>query len=57
MFEVHQVKMHNFGIPKCLQQYENVGTVEVDTYNIIYNKIYLCSLKSAQTSNAVKTKV
>ena len=51
------MKMHNFGIPKCLQQYENVGTVEVDTYNIIYNKIYLCSLKSAQTSNAVKTKV
>jgi len=38
MFEVHQVKVHN-GVPKCLQQCENVGTVEVDIYNIIYNKM------------------
>jgi len=42
MFEVHQVKVHIFGIPKCLQQCENVGTNEVDIYNIIYNKIYPC---------------
>jgi hypothetical protein len=57
MFEVHEVKVHIFGIPKCLQQYKNVGTVEVDTYSIIYNKMYPCSSKSARTSNAVKTKV
>jgi hypothetical protein len=29
MFEVHEVKVHIFGIPKCLQQCENVGTSEV----------------------------
>jgi len=40
MFEVHQVKVHIFGIPKCLQQWENVGTFEVDIYSIIYIKIY-----------------
>jgi len=44
-----------FGIPKCLQQCENVSTVEVGIYNIIYIKMYPCSLKSAQTGNAVKT--
>ena len=36
MFEVRQVKVHIFGIPKCLRQWENVGTNEVDIYNIIY---------------------
>jgi len=35
-----------FRIPKCLQQWEKVGTVEVDIYNFIYNKMYPCSLKS-----------
>jgi len=40
MFEVHQVKVHIFAIPKCLQQWENVGTVEVDIYNIIYIKYF-----------------
>jgi len=30
MYEVHQVKVHILGIPKCLQQWENVGTNEVD---------------------------
>jgi hypothetical protein len=49
------VKVHIFGIPKCLQQCENVDTIEVDIYNIIYNiKMYPCSLKRAQTGNAVK---
>jgi len=36
MYEVHQVEGHIFGIPKYLQQWENVGTNEVDIYNIIY---------------------
>jgi len=36
-----------FGIPKCLQQCGNVGTAEVDIYNITYIKMYPCSLKSA----------
>jgi len=36
MFEVHQVKVHIFGIQKCLQLCENVGTIEVNIYNIIY---------------------
>jgi len=40
MFEVHQVKVHIIGIPKYLQQWENVGTNEVDIYNIIYIKMY-----------------
>ena len=31
-----------FGIPKCLQQRENVDTIEVDIYSIIYNKMYPC---------------
>jgi len=42
MFEVHQVKVHIFGIPKCLQQWKNVDTIEVDIYNIIYIKMYPC---------------
>jgi len=29
MFKVHQVAVHIFGIPKCLQQYENVDTNEI----------------------------
>ena len=36
MFEVHQVKVHIFGIQKCLQQCENVGTIEVNIYSIVY---------------------
>jgi hypothetical protein len=36
MYEVHQVKVHIFGIPKCLQEWENVCTNEVGIYNIIY---------------------
>jgi len=42
MFEVHQVKVHIFGTPKYLQQWENVDTIEVDIYNIVYNKRYPC---------------
>jgi len=42
MHEVHQVKVHIFGIPKYLQQWGNVGTNEVDIYNIICIKIYPC---------------
>jgi hypothetical protein len=38
MYEVHQVKVHIFGTPKYLQQWENVGTNEVDIYKIIYIK-------------------
>jgi hypothetical protein len=30
------VKVHTFGITKCLQQCENVGTVEIGIYSIIY---------------------
>ena len=41
MFEVHQVKLHIFGIPKCLQQCENVGTIKVNIYNIIYRMFNL----------------
>jgi len=29
MFKVHQVKVHIFGIPKSLQNYEKVDRVEV----------------------------
>ena len=29
IFKVHQVKVHIFGIPKCLQKYENVNRNEV----------------------------
>jgi len=39
MFEVHQVKVHIFGIPKCLQYKENVGKNEVDIlqyYTIVF---------------------
>jgi len=43
MFEVHQVKVHIW-VPKFLQQCENVGTIKVDISNIIYNKMYPCSL-------------
>jgi len=35
MFEVHQVKVHIFGIAKCLQYKQNVGTDEVDITVII----------------------
>ena len=42
MYEVQEVKVHIFGIPKYLQQWENVGTNEVDIYNITYIKIYPC---------------
>jgi hypothetical protein len=45
MFEVHQVKVHIFGILKCLQQRENVDTVEVNIYNIIYNKMFIENLR------------
>jgi hypothetical protein len=40
MSEVHQVKVHIFGIQKYLQQWENVDTIEVGIYNIIYIKTY-----------------
>ena len=33
------MKVHIFGIPKCLQQCENVDKIEVDIYNIIYRAI------------------
>jgi hypothetical protein len=39
MFEVRQLKVHIFGIPKYLQEWENVDTNEVDIYNIICNEI------------------
>jgi len=35
MFEVHQAKVHIFGIPKILQNYENVDTVEVGITKIL----------------------
>jgi hypothetical protein len=39
IYVVHQVKVHIFGIPKYLQQWEKVGTNEVNIYNILYIKI------------------
>jgi len=35
MFKVHQVKVHTFGIPKCLQQEENVDKIGVGITVII----------------------
>jgi len=35
MFVVHQLKVHILGIPKCLQQWETVGTIEVGITVII----------------------
>jgi len=34
MFKVHQVKVHIFGIPKFLQQLENLDANEVDITTI-----------------------
>jgi hypothetical protein len=34
MFEIYPVEVHIFGILKCLQQWENVDTIEVDIYNL-----------------------
>ena len=43
MFEVHQVKVHIFGIQKCSQQWENVGTFshrcKQNVVNILLTKL------------------
>ena len=49
MFEVHQVKVHIFGIQKCLQQCEKVNTNKVDIYNILYIRRYPSSLNEMDT--------
>ena len=45
MFKVRQVKVHIFGIPKCLQQWQNVDTDEVGITVIIitlkHNHVFL----------------
>jgi hypothetical protein len=41
MFQVHQVKVHFFGIAKYLQLWENVDTNEVYIYNITYILKYI----------------
>jgi hypothetical protein len=46
MFEVHQVKVNILGIPKFLQQWENVDINKFDIYYIyIYIYIYRVSEK------------
>jgi hypothetical protein len=50
MFEVHQVTVHIFGIPKCLQQCEKVDTNEVGITVIIITlkHMHVFLLKSAR---------
>jgi hypothetical protein len=50
MCEVQQVKVHVSGIPKCLQQWENVGTNEVDIFNINLICTHVLSLFLISTS-------
>ena len=47
MYEVQEVKVHIFGIPKYLQQWENGGTIEVDIY--INKKIKQSHYRPGQT--------
>ena len=39
MFEVHQVKVHILGIPKCLQQCENVKNVHFHLMYLIHGSV------------------
>jgi hypothetical protein len=55
MFEVHQVKVHIFGTSKCLQQYENVDTIEVVITIIIIIIIIIITLTFQSLAVSLRT--